>query len=83
MSIELKPFCAKKAAAGAIIMTRDFREVEFMWHNPRLQEPVRVRAKIENIYTPFSYFENGRKLLEKETKDDLFIIAPAKKTRRK
>jgi len=83
MSIQLQPFSAAKAERGAKIVTRDFRDVDFLWFNPKLQEPVRVRAKIEGKYTPFSYFENGRKLLERETKDDLFIFpAPKRKITR-
>lgn len=79
MSIQLQPFDVKKAEKGARIVTRDFRNVDFVWYNPKLQEPVRVRAKIEGKYTPYSYFENGRALLEKETKNDLFILPKAKK----
>jgi hypothetical protein len=82
MSIELQPFSAVKAAQGAKVVTRNFREVEFMWFNPRLQEPVRVRARVEGKYTPFNYFESGRKLLEKETNDDLFLLVAPRKTKK-
>lgn len=76
MNIELIPFDPVKAAHGAQVMTRDFRKVQFEVYNPRLKEPVRCRAVIGNTLNPMTFFENGRRVLEKETKDDLLLVAP-------
>lgn len=77
MNIELIPFDPVKAAHGAQVMTRDFRRVDFEVYNPRLKEPVRCRAIIGNTLNPMTFFENGQRVLEKKTKDDLFLVAPA------
>lgn len=74
MSIELVAFDPVEAAMGAQVMTRDFREVKFEVYNPRLKEPVRVRAIIGRTLNPMTFFENGRRVLEKETKHDLFLV---------
>jgi hypothetical protein len=76
MNLELIPFDPVKAAHGAQVMTRDFRKVDFEVYNPRLKEPVRCRAIIGSTLNPLTFFENGRRVLEKETKDDLFLTAP-------
>lgn len=76
MNLELIPFDPVKAAHGAQVMTRDFRKVQFEVYNPRLKEPVRCRAIIGNTLNPMTFFENGRRVLEKETKHDLFLTAP-------
>jgi hypothetical protein len=77
MSIELIPFDPVAAANGAPVMTRDFRAVTFEVYNPRLKEPVRVRAVIGRTLNPMTFFENGRRTLEKETKHDLFLVRSA------
>jgi hypothetical protein len=74
MSVELRPYSTAKAMRGATLMTRDFRPVTFLEYNPKLQESVRVRVQIKGLSTPTTYFETGRRLLEQETKVDLFIV---------
>ena len=72
MSIELRPYSVK--AKNPKLVTRDLREVTFLEYNPRLQEPVRVRVQIAGKSVPTTYFENGRRVLEREDKADLFIV---------
>lgn len=74
MSIELRPYDNKKAMKGALLFTRDLRPATFLEFNPKLQEPVRVRVQIKGLATPTTYFENGRRVLENETKYDLFMV---------
>lgn len=81
MSLVLLPYDNAKAMKGATLMTRDFREVKFIEYNPKLQEPVRVRAQVKGLHVPLTYFVSGRRVLENETKYDLFIVAPAKKAK--
>lgn len=73
MSLELAPYDMAKAQKGAQIVTRDFRPVQFICHNPRLQEGVRLQAQVAGLAAPMTYFETGRRLLERETKYDLFL----------
>jgi len=77
MTIELIPFDPVEAAKGAQVVTRDFRKVQFEVYNPRLKEPVRCRAIVDNTLNPMTFFENGQRVLEKKTKYDLFLVAPA------
>lgn len=76
MTLELIPFDPVKAAKGAQVVTRDFRKVQFEVYNPRLKEPVRCRAVVDNTLNPMTFFENGQRVLEKKTKYDLFLVAP-------
>jgi hypothetical protein len=75
MSIVLYPFDVVQAMDGARVVTRDLREVTFLEFNPKLQEPVRVRVQIKGLSAPTTYFMNGRRVLEKSTKHDLFMMA--------
>lgn len=83
MSIQLRPYDNEKALEGAKLMTRDFREVEFIEYNPKLQEGVRVRVQVQGLSAPTTYFVSGRRVLERETKLDLFIAIQEAETRRK
>ncbi len=82
MSVEMVPYDNAAAQAGAVLVTRDMRPVQFIEFNPKLKEMVRVRAQVKGLIAPMTYFENGRRVLEKETKYDLFMlveVAPAPK----
>jgi hypothetical protein len=74
MSITLLPYDNAKAVKGATLMTRDFREVTFLEFNPKLRDMVQVRVQIKGLHAPMTYFVSGRRVLEKETKYDLFIV---------
>jgi hypothetical protein len=74
MSVELRPYDNVKAQAGAVLVTRDMRPVTFIEFNPKLKEMVRVRVQIKGMVAPMTYFESGRRVLEKETKYDLFML---------
>jgi len=83
MSVELIPYDNAKALKGAVLVTRDLRPVQFIEYNPKLKEMVRVRVQIKGLHAPMTYFENGRRILENETKYDLFIVVEKKAKKRK
>jgi protein-L-isoaspartate O-methyltransferase len=74
MSIKLLPFDREAAQKGALLVTRDYREVEFIEFNPKLHESVRVRVHIKGMKAPTTYFSNGYRTLEQNSKYDLFIV---------
>lgn len=68
------PFDIDTAAAGAQIITRDGRGVQLLEYRPTLHESVRVRCLINGSRNPITYFTNGYRTLEKNTKYDLFLV---------
>ncbi|QBQ74524.1 hypothetical protein BcepSauron_144 [Burkholderia phage BcepSauron] len=75
MTIRLLPFDVDAASTGARIVTRDGREAHLLEYRPRSHESVRVIVQIKGARTPTHYFVNGYRVLEKETKYDLFLAA--------
>ncbi len=69
----MKPFDLKAALAGAPVVTRDGREVQWLKHDPEANLPSRILARIGESGCHVPLYENGFLWSNRESQTDLFM----------